>query len=192
MRKTNLMLIAALVASPLALADDHSYDYGYYEHDGDLVIDGSGNLYVDKNAELTKSKTIHKDYVGNEDNDTLKLDNVGNLYKVDKEDNSETTYTLDKDLEYELNKYLAGSKLYGHVMGTSVTYGGACCGGKASPTTITVNQDNEMNRVFGDASGINISGQNVGNNSLVQQTTSTNASLVGVGGDAVGGVGPGY
>ncbi|WP_299018030.1 hypothetical protein [uncultured Photobacterium sp.] len=190
MRKTNLMLIAALVASPLALADDHGY--GYYEHDGDLVIDNSGNLYLDKNAEFTATKDIYKKNVGNEDNDTLKLDNVGNLHKVVKEDNKEVDNSFEKDLDYELNKYLADSKLYGHVMGTSVTYGGACCGGNASPTDILVNQDNMMNRVFGDASGINVAGQNVGNNSLVQQNSSTNAALVGSGGDAVGGVGSGY
>lgn len=184
MRKNKIMLIAALVASPLALADDYdsSYDYGY---DGDITIEDSGNLDVTKDVELTVTKDFYKSNVGNKDNDTLELKNVGNVYKEITEINKDVDNSLKKELDVEINTYLADSKLYGHVMDAEVTYGGACCKGHSNPTDVTVVQTNNMNRAFGDASGINVAGQNVGNNSMVQQTSATNAALVGTGGGVV-------
>lgn len=184
MRKTNIMLIAALVASPLALADGYDSGYGYgYGHDGDITIEGSGNLDVTKDKSFTYEKDLYVNKEVNKDNDVLILKGVGNVYKDIKEYNQVYENSYEKDLDFELNKYLAESKLYGHVMDAEVTYGGACC--KRNPTDITVMQTNDMNRSFGGASGINVAGQNVGNNSLVQQTSSTNAALVGSGGGVV-------
>ncbi|UTV29760.1 hypothetical protein [Photobacterium atrarenae] len=174
------MLVAALVASPLALAD--GYDYGY-DHDGDVTIEGSGNLSVYKNAEFSKTKNIYKSNVGNTDDDKLILKDVGNYYKNTKEINKEVDASFTKKFSKEVEKYLAESKLYGDVMDASVTYGGACC--KGNPSTVVVDHENSMYRAFGDSSGISMAGQNVGNNSMVQQTTSTNAALVGSGGGVV-------
>ena len=39
-----------------------------------------------------------------------------------------------------------------------------------------VTHSNDMSGAFSGASGINIAGQNAGNNSLVQQSASTNAA----------------
>ncbi|MEJ2766386.1 hypothetical protein VV869_20735 [Photobacterium sp. MCCC 1A19761] len=186
MRKCNLMLIAAIVASPLALADgyDNSYDYGYgYDHDGDVTIEGSGNLSVDKNVEYTSTKNFYKSNVGNTDDDTLYLKDVGNYYRNTTEINKEVDASYHKKLTKEVERYLAESKLYGDVMAANVTYGGACC--KGSPSEVVVDHENTMYRAFGDSSGISLAGQNVGNNSMVQQTTSTNAALVGSGGGVV-------
>ncbi|GAB3522803.1 hypothetical protein [Photobacterium alginatilyticum] len=184
MRKNNIMLIAALVASPMALADDHDSGYGYYGHDGDITIEDSGNLDVTKDVELTATKDLYIGNVGNKDNDVLELKDVGNLYKVTETYNKDIDNSLEKELDVEINTYLADSKLYGHIMDAEVTYGGACCKGK-NGSDVTVMQTNSMNRAFGDASGISIAGQNVGNNSMVQQTTATNAALVGTGGGVV-------
>ncbi|OLQ70788.1 hypothetical protein BIT28_15340 [Photobacterium proteolyticum] len=185
MRKNNIMLIAALVASPMALADDHDYGYGYYNHDGDITIEDSGNVDVLKNKEFTLEKDIYISNVGNKDKDVLELKGVGNVYKNITEINQDVDNSLEKDLDVEINTYLADSKLYGHIMDAEVTYGGACCKGKSNSSDVTVMQTNNMNRAFGDASGISIAGQNVGNNSMVQQTTATNAALVGTGGGIV-------
>lgn len=184
MRKCNLMLVAALVASPLALADGYNGGYGYgSDHDGDITIEGSKNLSVYKSAEFSKEKNITKKNVGNTDNDKLYLKDVGNYYKNTKEINKEVDNSYTKKFSKDMEKYLAESKLYGDVMDANVTYGGACC--KGSPTEVVVDHENTMYRAFGDSSGISMAGQNVGNNSMVQQTTSTNAALVGSGGGVV-------
>lgn len=181
MRKTNLMLIAALVASPFALAEttsyDPGYDYGYGYDVDDVTIDGSGNLYYDKNVELNVEKSKYISNVGNSDNDKLILGGVGNKYYKSIEDNSTHDWSVDVDLDKELNYYLAESKLHGYVMDNTVTYGGACCK-SGSSGDFKVIHENNMGGSFVDASGINVAAQNVGNNSMVQQATSTNAHLV--------------
>lgn len=188
MRKTNLMLIAALVASPLALAEEPSHDYGYdygYGYDvDDVTIDKSGNFYYDKNVELNIEKSKYIKNVGNSDKDILKLDNVGNKYIKKIEDNSTHDWSVEVELDKELNFYLAESKLHGYVMDNTVTYGGACC---KEGATVVVNHENLMGGAFMDASGISVSAQNVGNNSMVQQATSTNAHLVAADPGDVGG-----
>ncbi|MCW8328570.1 hypothetical protein MD588_07090 [Photobacterium sp. SDRW27] len=192
MRKTNLMLIAALVASPFALAEGYGYDYdyGYGSDIDDVTIDGSGNLYYTADAEFNKNKTVYISNVGNSDNDILKLDNVGNTYKKYVEDNSVHDWSVDFELDKEINNYLAESKLHGYVMDNTVTYGGACCKGRGGSSVVEVHHSNEMLDSFSGAAGINVSAQNVGNNSMVQQASSTNAALVadnsGVGSGSMG------
>ncbi|MGF1835807.1 hypothetical protein [Photobacterium sanguinicancri] len=165
-------------------------------------IDGSGNVDIDKSYTSEYSKSKEVDYSGNQDNDLLYMSDIGNdesVVKTDNSDNSHMYYDNSQwdaskavDIDIDIDHYLAESKLEGDVMGASVTYGGACCsehgdkgyrgrGGSSegSDSVVKVEQMNSMNDSFGGASGINIAGQNVGNNSLVQQTTSTNAALVG-------------
>ncbi|MGF1724665.1 hypothetical protein [Photobacterium nomapromontoriensis] len=193
MRKTNIMLLAALVASPLALANGGyggGYGGGYDDYDGDVTIEGSKNKTINLSADISKTKTINKDYVGNEDNDVLKMKNVGNTYTNYEEDNSQWDGSVSSDTDKEINTYLAESILYGSVMDTSVTYGGVCC--KGSSSDVLVDHSNVMGGAYQSASGINIAGQNVGNNSLVQQSTSTNAALVGSGGATLPGSGGSY
>ncbi|PSW21906.1 hypothetical protein C9I98_01165 [Photobacterium sanctipauli] len=182
MRKTKIMLLAAIIASPMAFADDDYYYDDYYHDDPTYNIQNSGNKDVGIKVDYDSTYKTDKDYYITKDNDFLGMKNVGNTYKVHDEDNSKWTATKDIDIDKEINTYLAKSKLHGAVMGTSVTYGGACCKGKSSSSVVEVDHANYMGGSFVDASGINIAGQNVGNNSLVQQTTSTNAALVGSGG----------
>ncbi|GAL02594.1 hypothetical protein ACFFLZ_05055 [Photobacterium aphoticum] len=195
MRKTNVMLLAALIAAPFAMADDSSYGGGYYgggydDYDGDVTIEGSKNKSATIDVDIDYSKKVHYNKYESSDDDYMKLKNVGNTYYVKDEDNSEWDASIDKHIEKELNHYLAKSKLYGGVMSTEVTYGGACC--KGTGTDVMVDHSNMMGGAYQSASGINIAGQNVGNNSMVQQTTSTNAALVGSGGGTLPGGGGSY
>ena len=199
MRKTNVMLLAAMIAAPFAMADDSydnsyddpSYGGGYHkDYDGDVTIEGSKNKSVKLQADLEYSKKVHYNKYKSSDDDYLKMKNVGNTYYVKDEDNSEWDASIDKHIEKEINHYLAKSKLYGGVMATEVTYGGACC--KGTGTDVMVDHTNLMGGSYQSASGINIAGQNVGNNSMVQQTTSTNAALVGSGGGTLPGGGGSY
>ncbi|MGF1684518.1 hypothetical protein [Photobacterium minamisatsumaniensis] len=186
MRKTKIMLLAAIIASPMALANDYGYDYDYGygygdSYDDSYTIDGSGNKDAKIDIEVSNSYKKTIDYSGNTDDDLLVMKNVGNTYEVKDVDNSQWDASKDVDIDKEINTYLAESTLYGTVMDTAVTYGGACCK-KGQGSTLEVDHVNRMGGAFQSASGINIAGQNVGNNSLVQQTTSTNAALVGSGG----------
>ncbi|MBV1841410.1 hypothetical protein [Photobacterium ganghwense] len=183
MRNTKIMLLAAIIASPLALADGGyggygGYDNGYDDYDN-VTIDGSYNKTTNVDVDLSYDKTVNYSKYSSSDDDYLKMKNVGNTHEFDYEDNSYKDASKDVDIDVEVNKYLAESTLYGSVMDTSVTYGGACC--KGSSTDVMVDHANNMHMSYGSASGINIAGQNVGNNSLVQQTSSTNAAVVGSG-----------
>ena len=189
MRKTNLMLLAAIIASPMAFADGYDYGYGYDDID-DVKIEDSFNKELTLNADATIKKTYTDTYYADKDDDKLIMKHVGNTYEKVYKDESETKFELDKKVTIEVEKYLAKSKIDGHVMGTSVTYGGACC--KGTSPDVVVNQTNNMHSGYTMASGINIAGQNVGNNSMVQQTTSTNAALVGSGGATLPGGGGSY
>ncbi|MDV5170314.1 hypothetical protein [Photobacterium rosenbergii] len=191
MRKTNLMLLAAIIASPMAFADGYDYGYGYgYDDIDDVTIEGSFNKDLTLNAEANIKKTYTDNYYADKDDDKLIMKHVGNQYDSLYENNSEKKIQHDTKVTIEVEKLLAYSKIDGAVMGTEVTYGGACCKGSASD--IVIDQTNTMYSGYQGASGINIAGQNVGNNSMVQQTTSTNAALVGSGGATLPGGGGSY
>ncbi|MBC7006786.1 hypothetical protein BIZ37_30025, partial [Photobacterium sp. BZF1] len=157
----------------------------------DVTIEGSFNDTVVLNAEANLNKTYTEDYVGNKDNDKLIMKNVGNSHEVTLEDNSENDWSIKEKGHHEWDELLAESMVDGAVMGNTVTYGGACCKGSAG-TDVMVEHTNTMHVGYQNASGINIAGQNVGNNSMVQQTTSTNAALVGSGGASLPGGGGSY
>ncbi|WP_052260862.1 hypothetical protein [Photobacterium gaetbulicola] len=205
MLKTKIMLLAALVASPMALADGGSYGGGYddsygggygdsyggddYNDYDNVTIEGSFNKTLTVNTDKSINKTYTEDYVGNEDNDKLIMKNVGNTYDKVLEDNSHNDWSVVSKGHHEWEELLAESLIDGAVMGNTVTYGGACC--KGSSADVYVDHANTMHSGYQAASGINIAGQNVGNNSMVQQTTSTNAALVGSGGATLPGGGGG-
>lgn len=191
MRKTKIMLLAALVASPFAMANDYDYGYGGYDEYDDVTIEGSFNSTTTVNADATVKKTFTEDYVGNQDNDKLIMKDVGNTYDIDYEDNSQNDWSEISKGHHEWDELLAESLIDGAVMGNTVTYGGACCTG-GHGTDVIVDHSNTMHSGYQAASGINIAGQNVGNNSMVQQTTSTNAALVGSGGASLPGGGGSY
>ncbi|NAW66542.1 hypothetical protein CAG71_09665 [Photobacterium halotolerans] len=179
MRKSNVLLLAAIIASPMAFASGNSPDADN--------IEGSFNDTVDKSLTVDVSKSKEIDYSFNEDNDDLYMRDIGNDKSKTIKDNSDNSWVVKKvsDVEidktfkksYSMDKVLADSEIDGEVIKNEVTYGGACCDGKAG--TVEVEHFNTMANSFGDASGISIAGQNAGNNSMVQQSTSTNATLSG-------------
>ncbi|MCM0148630.1 hypothetical protein KCN56_08655 [Photobacterium galatheae] len=176
MRKSNVLLLAALVASPFAFANGVP--------DADL-IDGSFNDTVNKTLTVDVDKKKEIDYSFNEDNDSLYMKDIGNDKSKRIKNNSDNSWhkkvVLDTKYEktfkksIEINKVLAKSELDGEVIRNEVTYGGACCDGKSGD--VKVEHFNTMTNSFVDASGINVAAQNAGNNSMVQQSTSTNATL---------------
>lgn len=214
MRKSNLaLLVAVLVASPLALASSYpqqpqspSYGGGYgggYDDNDSSIVD-SFNDDITKEATFTyeKDKTITDSF--NQDNDKLKMKDINNdksFKYTDNSDNSKKFYfksnhehTETWKINIEENHYMAKSELKGEVMKNDVTYGGACCrdhggygndynhnsgGGYGNAGSLTVTHVNDMSGAFAGASGINLAGQNAGNNSLIQQSASTNAVLLG-------------
>ncbi|EAS42001.1 hypothetical protein C9J48_13070 [Photobacterium profundum] len=210
MRKSNIALLVAVVfASPLALAnppviqdsyntdkvieDSYNTDVDVDKvdsHDKDIYVTNVGNTEYNDTVDYTDETNTEIDYSMKSDDDTLTLKNIGNDRSVWKQDNSDNSMnsTYDTTMDYsetwdvnvEIDTYMSAAELDGAVMGSNVTYGGACCdsGKGGSGGDFTVNQTNSMSNSFGDASGISIAGQNVGNNALVQQTTSTNAALV--------------
>lgn len=177
MRKSNVLLLAAIIASPMAFASGYNPDADH--------IEGSFNDTVDKTLTVDVKKSKEIDYSFNEDNDKLYMKDIGNDKSIRIKDNSDNSWrtkvVLDKKYEktfklnVELNKVLAKSELDGEVIKNEVTYGGACCKGKSGD--VSVEHFNTMANSFGDASGINVAAQNAGNNSMVQQSTSTNATL---------------
>jgi len=207
MRKSNIaLLVAVAFASPLALAvtqnsgnevvvieESYNTDIDVYKvdnHNKDVYVTNSGNNEYNETVDYTDESNTEIEYSKTTDDDTLTIKNIGNdrsTWKQDNSDNSiQSTYdtTMDYsehwDVNVEIDTYMSAAELDGAVMGSNVTYGGACCdsGDSGSGGDFTVNQTNSMSNSFGDASGISIAGQNVGNNALVQQTTSTNAALV--------------
>ncbi|MEH6532349.1 MAG: hypothetical protein V7735_13570 [Photobacterium frigidiphilum] len=210
MRKSNIALLVAVVfVSPLALAytgvtQDSYNDVEVIEesyntdvdvdkvdsHDKDIYVTNVGNTEYNDTVNYTDETNTEIDKSSTYDNDTLTLKNIGNDRSVWKQDNSDNSinstydttmdYSESWDVNVEIDTYMSAAELDGAVMGSKVTYGGACCdsGGSGAGGDFTVNQTNSMSSSFGDSSGINIAGQNVGNNALVQQTTSTNAALV--------------
>ena len=183
MRKINIMLLAALVASPLAMANygGHGGPGGFDDDIDDVEIENTGNDYETYTANINLDKSWSKSIHINTDDDKLLMKNVGNHYDFLYENNSKKNLSFKKTQNHEVEVLLAGTKLEGGILDTSVTYGGACCKG-GNGGQVEVMHTNMMYDGYQQASGINIAGQNVGNNSMVQQTTSTNAALVGSGG----------
>ncbi|KHT62336.1 hypothetical protein RJ45_18355 [Photobacterium gaetbulicola] len=190
MRKTHIALLVAVVSSPLALANDYQpYNpyYPSYDDGTDKTITDSYNKDIDKTATLDVDKEYSITDSYNQDNDTLKMKDVNNTYSKEWTDNSMNDYSQDIDITELQSYHVAKSELHGYVTYSDVEYGGACCEGgyggygygPSSPSSLTVKHSNDMTGAFSGASGINIAGQNAGNNSLVQQSASTNAVLAG-------------
>ncbi|MGF1716275.1 hypothetical protein L4D08_15490 [Photobacterium chitinilyticum] len=204
MRKTHIALLVAVVSSPLALANDHDpYDYGHdpysqsggssydsgYDNDNDnnTTVTDSFNKDIEKNLTVTLEKDVSIKDSYNDDSDYMLLYDVNNKDVYKYTDNSDYDNSKDITIDIEENYYMATSTLDGAVTYSEVTYGGACCDdgygyhgdgyNSPAPSTLNVTQSNTMQDAFTGASGINIAGQNAGNNSLVQQSASTNAML---------------
>ena len=196
MRKTHIALLVAVVSSPLALANDYQdpyYNpyYPSYDDGNDKTITDSYNTDLDKTLSLDVDKEYAITDSYNEDNDTLKMNDVNNSYSKEWTDNSMNDYSQDIDITELQTYHVAKSELHGYVTYSDVEYGGACCEhsydpyggyggyGSGDAASLTVKHSNDMTGAFSGASGINIAGQNAGNNSLVQQSASTNAVLAG-------------
>ena len=171
MRKTNLMLIAALVASPFALAGDLD--------SLDVDIDKSANFSLEKDITIEEYERVAVENVGNRDNDALVMWGVGNTYTKDIDIMTKQEETYEFDMDTEIDLYLAKSELEAGVMLNAVDYSAAgvdCC--TSAVSTTIVSHENIMEGSFAGASGVSETAQNVGNNSMVQQASSTNAAHV--------------
>ncbi|OAN13047.1 hypothetical protein A3K86_15385 [Photobacterium jeanii] len=169
-------------------------------YDKDLKVTDSFNTdyNYDVDKSWDKSYSVNDSY--NQDNDALLMHNLNNdrshRYTDNSdnskhwEDNSTHDYSQDWHIDMDTNHFVSKAELDGSVAQSSVKYGGGCCdsgygdsrgrygsGGGAGMSEVMVTQSNEMNNSFAGASGINMAGQNAGNNSLVQQSASTNAIL---------------
>ncbi|UXI04399.1 hypothetical protein [Photobacterium sp. TY1-4] len=200
MRKTHIALLVAVVSSPLALANDpyghdydpystsgsSGYDNGYHDDDHDVTVTDSFNKDIDKKLTVSHEKNVTVKDSYNSDDDTMKLYNVNNKNIYEFTDNSKWDMSKNIKIDIDEKYYMATSYMDGSVTYSDVTYGGACCnqggwghygGGDADPSSLQVTHSNSMQDAYTGASGINIAGQNAGNNSLVQQSASTNAML---------------
>ncbi|PSW05172.1 hypothetical protein [Photobacterium lipolyticum] len=198
MRKTNItLLVAAIMVSPLALANYNGGGWSSGDTENNTNVDNldvsatnmfNTKVYVDKEDSFNHDATIDDSFKSSDD--FMLMKDIGNTDKdVEIEDSFNTAVLEDNSVwnksktystDIDIDKYLAESELEGEVTDSEVTYGGACCDSKYGDSgSVHVYQTNTMNGAFGGASGINVAGQNVGNNSLVQQTASTNAALVG-------------
>ncbi len=171
-------------------------------HDKDLSVKDSFNYdaHYDAKHTVDHSYTVKDSY--NQDNDALLMHNIDNdrshRYTDNSdnskhwEDNSTHDYSQDWHIDMDTNHFVSKAELDGSVAQSSVKYGGGCCdsgygerggrygsggSGGGGMSEVMVTQSNEMNNSFAGASGINMAGQNAGNNSLVQQSASTNAIL---------------
>ncbi|MCW8328568.1 hypothetical protein MD588_07080 [Photobacterium sp. SDRW27] len=183
MRKTHIALLVAVVSSPLAFAE--GYYYPSYDDGKDITVTDSFNKDIDKTLTVNYDKDVSVKDSFNYDDDYLSLYDVGNVEKHKYIDNSTHDYSQDWDIDFEANYYVASSYLDGAVTYNDVTYGGGCCSGgyghgygyPSDPSSVTVTHTNTMNGAYMNAAGVNIAAQNAGNNSLVQQSASTNAML---------------
>ncbi|MGF1759173.1 hypothetical protein L4D76_14780 [Photobacterium sagamiensis] len=207
MRKTNIaLLVAVVVSSPIVFASGDWYHPDPTPPpvaEPDIVLNDIAN----ENLAFTATNSFNKDLKINDsfktDDDALIMYDMNNT-DIDKDtshsfntfsaiDNSKDTYTKTFTFTLEKNVFKAESEIEGEIEDSEVTYGGACCdndndwgggwydksygGGQSAPSGVMVTQSNDMTNAFKQASGINIAGQNAGNNSLVQQSVSTNAVL---------------
>ncbi|MEJ2766384.1 hypothetical protein VV869_20725 [Photobacterium sp. MCCC 1A19761] len=198
MRKTHIALLVAVVTSPLALANDpYGYDYdpyassgsssyGYNDYDSsDKTITDSFNKDIDKTLTVSHEKNVTVKDSYNSDDDTMSLYDVNNKDIYEYTDNSKWDMSKHIKIDIDEKYYMATSYMDGSVTYSEVTYGGACCdrgdwghyGNDDAVSSLRVTHSNSMQDAYTGASGINIAGQNAGNNSLVQQSASTNAML---------------
>lgn len=197
MRKTHIALLVAVFSAPVAMAADYQYytpgdtgssgyDSGYGYDDGkDIAVTDSFNKDIDKTLTVNYDKDVQVKDSYNYDDDYLSLYNVNNTKKFEYTDNSVHDYSQDWDIDIELNKYIASSYLDGSVTYNKVDYNaGGCCaydygyGYPSEASNFTVKHENMMDGAFVGASGINVAAQNAGNNSLIQQSASTNAQVL--------------
>ncbi|MEL6114769.1 hypothetical protein P0Y67_06110 [Photobacterium sp. SP02] len=181
---------------------------GYDDNDSSIVdsynddITKTATLTYDSDKTITDSFNEDNDHLImkdiNNDKSFKYTDNSDNSKKFHFESNYKHTETWKIDVDE--NFYMAKSDLKGEVIGNDVTYGGACCddkdwghgggygnrgyghggsNGGGDAGSLTVTHINDMTGAFAGASGISLAGQNAGNNSLVQQSASTNAVLLG-------------
>ncbi|PSW21908.1 hypothetical protein C9I98_01175 [Photobacterium sanctipauli] len=190
MRKTSIALFIAVVASPVALANSYYNPYGY--DDKENTISDSFNKTLDADLYVTKNNEYTKKVSYSDDSDKLLMYDVNNTDEHKYIDNSMHDYSQDWDVTIKDTYNVASSYLDGMVTYSKVEYGAGCCGGghgyygkgghgysSSDPSMLTVNHTNDMSGAFSGASGVNLAGQNAGNNSLLQQTASTNATLAG-------------
>ena len=186
MRKTHIALLVAVVCSPLALAGDPNHTFPWEEPaaapaegvDVDASATESFNKKIDIDVhDLEKKEVLVKDSF-NDDSDFMLLKDVNNKYKFKYEEAHKATLTETVDIDFDMDVFVAWSDLEGGVMGNRVNYNAGaelCC--YAVPGTVEVYHGNYINGAFVDAHGINLAAQNAGNNSLIQQSASTNAAL---------------
>ncbi|EAS42003.1 hypothetical protein C9J48_13060 [Photobacterium profundum] len=175
-------------------------------HDLKLDVDDSFNHEANYETTTDTETNYTKNVSYSSDDDTLRMNNVNNdesYYNQDNSDNSKVwneslnvTEDISWDVNLEENHYVSTSYLSGYVTDNEVTYGGACCddGGHGGgyghrggynddddgmSGDFFVDQSNSMMDSFNGSSGISMAGQNAGNNSMLQQSASTNAVLVG-------------
>jgi hypothetical protein len=177
-------------------------------HDLNLDVDDSFNHESNYDTTTNTETNYTKKMTYSSDDDTLRMKNVNNdesYYNQDNSDNStvwketlNVTENVSWDVNLEENHYVSTSYLNGYVTDNKVTYGGACCDSGGSGHggghrgggynhdddggmggDFFVDQSNSMMDSFNGSSGISMAGQNAGNNSMLQQSASTNAVLVG-------------
>ncbi|PSW05170.1 hypothetical protein [Photobacterium lipolyticum] len=209
MRKTNIALfVAVVVSSPIAFASGGDWGGGSETETNqnvdntNIVIDDVANHKLDYSATDSFNKDLEITGSFKSDDDKLIMTDMNNT-DIDKEiedsynslsatDNSKHTYSETFTFTMEKNEFVAESDLEGEVTHSEVTYGAGSGGkygghsygknyghGQAAGSELKVTQSNDMSNAFASASGINIAGQNAGNNALVQQSVSTNAILSG-------------
>ncbi|NAW59012.1 hypothetical protein [Vibrio sp. V36_P2S2PM302] len=178
LKQTTLALIVASVfISGGALAyggsSDGDIDDSYNQENG------SNNHFHSNNGDDNNRIRTND---GNDNNTFTTLTNEQTFMNEQSWSNSQSL-----DIRLDMDTVVAQNDLSGEVSNTSVSYGAssspsqsfgrghgrddeACCG------SLTVNHSNSLGG-FNGAAGINTVAQNAGNNSLVQQAVSTNASV---------------
>lgn len=178
------------------------------EDSHDLYVDVDDSFNHESNYDTTTDTETNytKNVSYSSDDDTLRMKNVNNdesYYNQNNSDNStvwkdtlNVTEDISWDVNIEKNDYVSTSYLSGYVTDNSVSYGRGCCDSDGSGGyggygggyndddggmggDFFVDQSNSMMDSFNGSSGISMAGQNAGNNSMLQQSASTNAVLVG-------------
>lgn len=183
---TLALIIASLFLSGSALAS------GGHDRNSNGGIDDSFNTEDSFNTDLDYNKT-NTTNTTNTTTNTSSTNEGNDNSSWDSEMNMNSWMFVKKestDISIDVDTVIAESALSAEVTGNTVSYGASsspassrgfgrghghdnddsCCGG------LTVTHTNSLSG-FDGAAGINVVGQNAGNNSLVQQAISTNASV---------------